>query len=282
MTAAEQLTARITHHGEGAIWDAADNVLHFVDMTAGDLLSRTNEGEITRRHMGKVAAVWRPRTGGGGVVGVERGFALIDKDGSQTTLPDVFTDPKIRMNDGTCDPQGRFYCGTMAYDETPGAGTVYRLDPDGAVATVLRDVTISNGMVFALDGQSAYYIDTPTHQVVEFDFDATAGTLHDPRPVIAVPDASPDGMTIDAEGQLWVAQWGGGAVHGYSPDGRLIDVIEVAATQVSCCGFGGPDLATLFITTSRQGLGEDEQPGAGALFAATPGVRGVPVLPYGG
>jgi sugar lactone lactonase YvrE len=282
MTAAEQLTGRITHHGEGAIWDAAQGVLHFVDLTAGDLLTRTDGGAISRQHVGAIAAVWRPRTRGGGVVGVERGFALLDADGGMTTLPDVFGDPKIRMNDGSCDPQGRFYCGTMAYDETPGAGSVYRLDPDGSVATVLSDVTISNGMVWSLDGQSVYYIDTPTHRVVRFDFDAVDGTLNDPRPVIEIPDASPDGMTIDAQGQLWVAQWGGSAVHCYSPNGRLLDIIDVAATQVSCCGFGGPDLETLFITTSRQGLAEGDQPGAGALFATTPGVRGVAVLPYGG
>ncbi len=115
-----------------------------------------------------------------------------------------------------------------------------------------------------------------------FDFDADAGTLHDPRPVIQVPDASPDGMTIDADGNLWVAQWGGSAVRGYHPDGSLIEVIDVPATQVSCCGFGGPGLETLYITTSRQGLDEGDQPAAGALFAATPGTRGVAVLPYVG
>ncbi len=282
MAIAEQLTGQVTHHGEGAIWDAASGVLHFVDLTGGDLLSRTDDGVITRQHVGTIAAAWRPRTRGGGVLGVERGFALLDEDHNLQTLPEVWSDPRIRMNDGSCDPQGRFYCGTMAYDETPGAGTVYRLDPDGSVTSVLSGVTISNGMIWSLDGESVYYIDTPTHQVVQFDFDAGAGTLHDPRPVIEVPDAGPDGMTIDAEGQLWVAQWGGSAVHCYSASGELLEVVEVAATQVSCCGFGGPDLDTLYITTSRQGLADGEQPGAGALFAIQPGVRGVAVLPYGG
>lgn len=290
MSAAEQVTARITHHGEGPAWDPAAGQLRFVDMMAGDLLTLRPDGSADRVHVGAVAAAWRPHVGGGVIVAVERGFALVANDallasdGAVRSLPEVFTDPAIRMNDGGCDPQGRFYCGTMAYDETPGAGTVYRLDLDGSVSTVLTQVSISNGIVWSLDGQTVYYIDTPTRRVDAFDFRAEDGTFGSRRPVAAItaPGAFPDGMTIDAEGFLWVALWGGSAVHRYSPDGTLADVIDVAATQVSACAFGGPELGTLYITTSRQGLNDGEQPGAGALFAAVPGVRGVPVLPFAG
>jgi sugar lactone lactonase YvrE len=280
---AEQLTERVAHHGEGPVWDASTGRLHFVDMLAGDLLTLRTDGAVERQHVGDVAAVWRPRTGGGGVVGVERGFALISPEGDVTTLPAVFTDPAIRMNEGGCDPQGRFYCGTMAYAETPGAGTVYRLDPDGTVETVLTGVSISNGIVWSLDGGTVYYIDSPTRQVAAFDF--STGTRFGARRTVVeieVPGASPDGMTIDAEGHLWVALWAGSAVHRYSPQGVLEDVIELPATQVTACAFGGADLDTLYITTSRQGLAADEQPGAGCLFAAVPGVRGAPVRPFAG
>ncbi|HSY16414.1 MAG TPA: SMP-30/gluconolactonase/LRE family protein [Jatrophihabitantaceae bacterium] len=283
MSIAEQVTARITHHGEGPAWDPAVGQLRFVDMMTGDLLTLRPDGGADRVHVGTVAAAWRPHTSGGVIVAVERGFALLADDGTVRTLPEVFTDPAIRMNDGGCDPQGRFYCGTMAYDGTSGAGTVYRLDLDGSVSAVLTGVSISNGIVWSLDGQTVYYVDTPTKRVDAFDFLAEAGTFGQRRPVAAItaPGASPDGMTIDADGFLWVALWGGGAVHRYSPDGTLADVIDVGARQVSACAFGGPELDTLYITTSRQGLNDDEQPGAGALFATVPGVRGVPVLPFG-
>ena len=283
MTKAEQLTPVVTYHGEGPVWDSSIGQLHFVDMLAGDLLT-LDGGDVTRKHVGDVCAVWRPRTGGGGIVGVERGFALLDPDGTQRTLPEVFGDSAHRMNEGGCDPQGRFYCGTMAYAETPGAGTLYRLDPDGSIATVLTGVTISNGIVWSLDGGTVYYVDSPTHQIAAFDFDAASGTLHNRRTVVTVtPEAAVgDGLTIDAEGLLWVALWGGSAVHRYSPEGELAEVIELPATQVTCCAFGGPDLDTLYITSSRKGLADGEQPAAGALFAAVPGVQGAPVRPYAG
>jgi sugar lactone lactonase YvrE len=284
MSSAEQITDRVAHHGEGPVWDPATGHLHFVDMLAGDVLTLRADAGVDRAHVGSVAAVWRPRSAGGGIVGVERGFALVNADGVIDTLPAVFTDPAIRMNEGGCDPQGRFYCGTMAYDETPGAGTVYRLDPDGSVATVLSEVSISNGIVWSLDGQTVYYVDSPTRRVDAFDFDAATGTFANRRPVVAIEavGASPDGMTIDAEGCLWVALWAGSAVHRYTPEGRLADVIELPATQVTACAFGGAELDTLYITTSRQALADGEQPAAGALFAAVPGVRGVPVLPFAG
>jgi sugar lactone lactonase YvrE len=287
MTHAEQVTDPIVEHGEGPVYDPSTGLMHWVDMLAGDVLSMDAVGAISKLHVGTVAAVWRPRTQGGGVVGVERGFALVDADGSVHPLPEVFTDSGLRMNEGGCDPQGRFYCGSMAYAETPGAGTLYRLDPDGSVTPVLTDVTISNGIVWTGSGDTGelvYYIDTPTHRIDVFDFDPAAATLHDRRPAVEIDPAlgSPDGMTIDAEGGLWVALWGGGAVHRYSPDGELTDVIAVPATQVTACAFGGPALDQLYITTSRRDVSAAREPLAGALFMARPDVGGIPVLPFSG
>ncbi|MQA86719.1 MAG: SMP-30/gluconolactonase/LRE family protein [Streptosporangiales bacterium] len=285
MLGVEQVTEPLAEHGEGPVWDAANNVLYWVDMLAGDILSLPAGGVVARAHVSKVAAVVRPRRQGGLVVAVENGFAVIDPGQREPRIvAEVFHDPAIRMNEGGCDPQGRFYCGSMAYDRTPGLGTVYRLDPDGSVHVVLEDVTISNGLAWSLDGGTVYYVDTPTRRIDAFDFDAATGTFANRRPAVHVEDTDgrPDGMTIDAEGCLWVALFGGSAVRRYTPDGKVDTVIELPVSQVTACTFGGPGLDELYITTSRQGLPPGVQPDAGALFRARPGVRGVPALDFAG
>ncbi len=284
---AEQVTGPHAHHGEGPVWDTSWGGLRFVDMLAGDILTADlSTGEVERLHVGEVAAAFRPRTSGGMVVAIERGFALVGADGSVDRLPELWHDEGVRMNEGGCDPQGRFYCGSMAYASTKGAGTVYRLAPDRTVSVVLTDVTISNGLAWSPDHTQAYYIDTPTGRVDAFDYHPQTGLVVDSRrPVVEIPGewGGPDGMTVDAEGYLWVAMWGGSAVRRFAPDGTLDGVVEVpGAQQVTACTFGGSDLDELFVTTSRQGLSDDEQPAAGAVFSVRPGVRGLPALPYAG
>jgi sugar lactone lactonase YvrE len=229
-----------------------------------------------------VAAILRPRADGGVVLAVERGFALADNDFRVIQqLPELWSDPGVRMNEGGCDPRGRLYCGSMAYDETPGAGTLYRLDLDGSVRAEIPGVTVSNGLAWSPDGATAYYADTPTQRIDAFDYDPESGLSHR-RTAIHIPEhaGSPDSLTIDADGNIWVALWRGGAVHHYSPTGTLLNVLSLPATQVTACTFGGPNLDELYITTSRTGLGPATEPAAGALFRAHPGVRGLPVLPY--
>jgi sugar lactone lactonase YvrE len=173
----------------------------------------------------------------------------------------------------------------MALDERPGAGSLYRLDPDGSVVQMLADVTISNGIVWSLDGSTMYYIDTPTPRVDAFAFDPAEGTIRDRRPVVSVSPGlgSPDGMTIDADGCLWVALYGGSAVHRYTPDGRLDAIVPLPATAATCCAFGGDDLDVLYITTAAKGTPPGAvEPHAGGLFAVDPGVRGVPTTAYAG
>jgi sugar lactone lactonase YvrE len=187
----------------------------------------------------------------------------------------VFVDPLIRMNDGACDPQGRFYCGTMAYAETPGAGSLYRLDPDGSVQVTLRHVTISNGLQWNQVGDTVFYADTPTGRVDSFDFEPASGAFTNRRTFAEISGGGyPDGMAIDEEDGIWVALWGGSAVHRYDKAGRLDLVVDLPVSNVTACAFGGPDLRTLFITTSRQGLDPADQPDAGAVFRYEAGVRG--------
>src|SRR5690242_16543847 len=172
---AEQVTDPVAYHGEGPVWSASWGGLRWVDMMAGDVLSLADDGSVHRRHVAKVVAVLRPRRGGGAVLGIERGFALEDPDGTVTPLEPVWQDDGIRMNEGGCDPDGRFYCGSMAYDKRQGAASLYRLDPDGSTSVVLEGVTVSNGLEWSPDGAHAYYNDTPTCQVDVFDYDPDRG-----------------------------------------------------------------------------------------------------------
>lgn len=283
---AEQVTDVCTYHGEGVCWDAAADRLRFVDLLAGALMTFDPAGgEVTRTPLGTIAAAVRPRRDGGLVLARERDVVLLDGDlRVERILPPLWDDPGVRFNDGTCDPSGRFWMGTMAYAATPGAGTLFRIAPDGGVAVALTDVTISNGMHFGADGASAYYVDTPTGRVDVLAVDPVSGEVTGRRPFVTVGRAAghPDGMTVDAQGGVWVALWGGSAAHRYGPDGVLTDVVTLPCSQVSCVAFGGPDLADLYVTTSREGLPDDAQPLAGALFRVRPAVTGLVPFAFAG
>lgn len=280
---ADQLTEPIAFHGEGPFWDAAQQRLLLVDMLAGDVVS-LDDDVVNRHRIGAVAAVIRARAAGGYIAAVERGFALLDDSlAVRELLPDVFDDSSIRMNDGGCDPQGRFYCGTMAYAETPGAGTLYRLDAERRVGTVLEAVTISNGLQWSADGSRVFYNDTPTGRVDVFDFDGATGDFSGRRPFVTLAEGlHPDGMAIDAEDGIWIALWGGSAVHRYDSSGALSEVVELPVSHVTACAFGGADRSTLYITTSRLGLEPDAELQAGSVFTARVGATGAPAFEYAG
>jgi len=278
-------------HGEGPAWDARAGQLLWVDML-GDRLHRTTpDGADAIDEFDQPVCVAVPRTGGGLALALGDGLWLQDADGA---LRQVMAIPQpvapagqIRMNDGKCDPAGRLWAGTMAYDARPGAGTLYRLDPDGVTHEILPDVTISNGLAWTPDGTTMFYIDTPTMRVDAFDMDPATGAISNRRTVVEIPAEAgmPDGMTIDDEGGLWVALWGGGAVHRYTPDGRLDSVVELPCAQVTSCCFGGSRLDELYITTSPLGLSDGDraaQPLAGGLFRFRPGVTGPAAVAFSG
>lgn len=281
MTAAEQLTDSITHHGEGAVWYAGWGGLKLVDMLAGVVVSvDEHSGEIGRQHLGSsVAAAVRPRVRGGFVVATEREFAVWGPSGREWSSPPLW-DQGLRFNEGSCDPQGRFLCGSMSYARESGAGALWRLNLDGSTECLFGDITISNGLGFTANGDRAFYVDTRTRRVDVFDVDQ-GGELVERRPFVGIAEGvgNPDGLTVDVDGGVWVALYGGSAVHHYTADGRLADIVEVPATAVTSCTLGGANLSTLYITTSRENLAPDEQPAAGAVFRADVGVAGVPVLP---
>lgn len=279
---AEQLTDPITYHGEGPVWFAREQRLHWVDMLAGDVLTLALDGTINRRHVGSVVAALRPRSRGGAVLGLERGFALEEPDGSIQVLPEIWLSPTIRMNEGGCDPQGRFYCGSMAYDQSPGAAKLYLLDEQLQVHTVMEGVTISNGLDWSPDGSRAYYNDTATGQIAVFDYDPEHGLQHH-RKFVDIPEGGqPDGLTVDAEGGVWTAIANQGVVHRYRPDGSLDEIIELPVTKVTACTFGGEHLDRLYITTSQEHIDTEAEPRSGALFYVDPGVTGQPVREFSG
>jgi sugar lactone lactonase YvrE len=252
-------------------------------MLAGDVLALGDDGQISRRHVGQVAAAIRPRRLGGAVLALERGFALEASDGTLTRLPPVWSDATVRFNDGGCDPRGRFLCGSMAYDERSGAGSLYCLTADGTVLTVLENVTVSNGIDWSPDGELVYYVDTATGRIDVFDDDPVLGPINR-RLFVEVPtDAGlADGLTVDAEGGVWVALYGGGSVRRYGTSGELDGVIEIGADKPTACAFGGEELATLYVTTSKQGPSFSDDTAAGAIFTCEPGVSGLPVRTFAG
>ncbi|MET0727773.1 MAG: SMP-30/gluconolactonase/LRE family protein [Acidimicrobiales bacterium] len=278
----EQVTDPVAYHGEGPVWSPRWGGLRWVDMLAGDILSLDADGVVHRRHVAEIAAAVRPRRGGGAVLGIERGFALEEPDGVIRTLEPLWSDPGLRMNEGGCDPDGRFYCGSLAYDRTPGAASLYRLDPDGSTHLVLDGVTISNGLDWSPEGTRAYYNDTATQRIAVMDYDPRSG-LSGLRTFAEVPGGGrPDGLTVDAEGGVWTAIFNGSAVHRYTVDGVLDEVVRIPAQKVTACTFGGEDLDQLFVTTSREDLEPGTDPLAGSLFRASVGVRGQAVRDFAG
>ncbi|WP_328941279.1 SMP-30/gluconolactonase/LRE family protein [Streptomyces sp. NBC_00250] len=287
------LPGRLT---EGPVWDARRRELLWVDIPDG-LVHRaalTHEDAtpdlvaVSTIRLDRPVGAVQPCASGALLAAAGTSFLRLEEDrpvaeAVELAAPLLPEDglPR-RMNDAAVDPAGRLLAGTMAYDESPGAGALYRLDGDG-LATLLESVTISNGLGWSPDGTLLYYADSPTGRVDVFAYDTTTGTLSGRRPFAVLDRGVPDGLTVDAEGRVWVAVWGGGEVLAFTPEGGLHARVEVPASHVTSCAFAGPDLDVLVITTATEGLDEDRrraEPDAGRLFVCRPGARGLPSVPY--
>ncbi len=290
--ALEQVGPPVAEHGEGPVWDDVAGVLLMVDLHAGEVLTLdpAASGPPSRHRVGESVGVVRPRRGGGLVAGVGTGFALVEPDGSVRTLEPLWPAAAgLRMNDGACDPAGRFWSGSMARDEAngDGRGELFRLDADGAVERVLADLTIPNGLVFDADGRRALFIDSPTRRIDVLHVD-DAGRVGGREPFAdlqgleQIGDGVPDGMCRDAEGGVWVAIHDGASVVHLAADGAVLDVLPLPTARPTACTFGGADLDVLYVTTSALEAPEAERSSAGAVFAVRPGVRGAPALRFAG
>lgn len=269
---AEVLTAPVTSHGECPFWDSNTQRLLCADVLAGEIIALDMSGAAARRKVpSRAVSAIRRRSSGGLALATEHGLMSADEDLLQfREIAELSDDPMVRTNDGGCDPLGGFIIGTMAYDERPGGGAVYRIGADRKVAVLLAPTSISNGVQWSKNGQRVYFVDTPTRKIDMFDVDPGTGEWTHRRTHIDLSAAHgyPDGMAIDEEDGLWVALWGGGAVNHYDAQGRLVETINVPGiTQTTSCTFGGPARQTLFITTSGQGLPSGRERMAGAIFA---------------
>lgn len=276
--------------GEGAIWHPTENKLYWVDIEGKSLhIYDPVSGNDKTMPVGKRIGTVVPVQTGGALVALQNGIHKIDtKTGKLSFMVNPLPDTSMRFNDGKCDPAGRFWVGTLALDSRRRGASLYRVDTDGSVHTMLDSVSISNGIVWSPDKKTMYYNDTPTLTVQAFDYDHNTGSITNRRVAIRIPRGSgaPDGMTIDAEGKLWIALWGGNCVARFDPiTGTLLQKITVPAPNVSSCAFGGKDLETLYITTARAWVSPEklkEFPLSGGLFAVKPGVKGVKAEVYKG
>lgn len=286
MTQAELVLDARAELAEGPCWLAERGLLAWVDITAGLVhLFDPATGADRALDVGQPVGAVVPTDDGRLALAVRDGFALLDPDRAEVELIVEVERELIgnRMNDGKSDPAGRFWAGTMAVDMGAGAGGLYRLDAERNVELMVPGVSISNGLGWSPDGRLMYYIDSPQGRVDVFDFDATSGAIANRRPFAQVKGGDPDGMAVDAGGGLWVAIWGAGKVLHFLPDATISDEIELPASRVTSCCFGGPELRDLYITSAWQGMTADQrarEPLAGGIFRSRPGVQGQPTREY--
>ncbi len=277
--------------GEGPCWDDATGTLIFVDVTPGTIY-RLNPatGRLTSRSIGQEVGAAMPRTAGGLVVAARDGIGFLDEDpGAQLEIvaPVEADNPGNRMNDAKCDPAGRLWAGTMAFDFARHAGSLYRMETDGRVERVLSDVTISNGLGWSPAGTTMYFIDSGESAVDAFTYDPETGVASDRKRLVEFGngEGAPDGLTVDADGHLWVAMFGGGVVRRFSPQGASSGSVSFPVSQVTSVAFGGDALDTLFVTSAAYKLTPErlaQEPLAGATFSCRPGPTGLPAVRFGG
>lgn len=268
--------------GEGSLWHPTEKKLYWIDIEKGELHIYDPATKKDKHfNVGTRVGTVVPVKGGGALVALQNGIRYIDTRTGKLSLLNNPLGDNIRFNDGKCDPAGRFWVGSMDLDFKEGAASLYRFDTDKTIHEMVKHVTCSNGIVWSADKKTMYYIDTPTGNVDAFDYDEGTGNISNRRVAVKVPDGNgaPDGMAIDSEDKLWVALWGGNGVAKFDPStGKMLLKINVPAPHTTSCAFGGKDLKTLYITTARDGLSEDQlkkYPQSGGLFAIDVDVKGV-------
>ncbi|MCP2044165.1 SMP-30/gluconolactonase/LRE family protein [Pontibacter sp. HSC-36F09] len=270
--------------GEGAIWHPSEKRLYWVDIEGRELhLFDPTTDENKAWPVGERVGTVVPVVNGGALVALQNGVHFINTEtGELSFVANPLERDDIRFNDGKCDPAGRFWVGTMALDSREGAAALYLMEHDGQMTQVLENLSVSNGLVWTADKQHMYLIDTPTRKVQRYTYDHEAGTIRKERDAIAIPEheGKPDGMTIDEKGRLWIALYGGGGVGCWDPEtGEMLLKVTVPAPHTTSCAFGGERLDTLYITTARDGLDNEQlhqYPLSGGVFALRPDAKGVP------
>jgi len=279
--------------GEGPAWENRTGQLLWVDIenhlvNRFNPATRENHSWTVEQHPSFVV----PTTSEDLLVGTRHGIVRLNPQSGETTMV-VDPEPEMetnRLNDGKCDPRGRLFAGSISDTRTTGDASCYRIGSDFAVEKVITGATNSNGLCWSADEKTFYYIDTPTRKIDAFDYDVETGAISRRRTVVEIPETlnlgKPDGMTIDDEGMLWTGMFRGASVCRWNPaDGQMIGKIELPCPNVTSCCFGGADGKTLFITTARTAMNDDqlrEFPLAGGLFAAQVGMTGAATHVFAG
>ncbi len=276
--------------GEGPVWDVNLKSICWVDILLGKIHEYTpgtkSHKTISVNQMIGAVAICKS---GHFVGALKNGFGFIDRKSGAVSMianPEPHL-PGNRFNDGKCDPQGRFWAGTMSHTDEPKKGSLYLLDKNLTVTEKIKKVSTSNGLAWSNNHGILYYIDSPTQKVVAYNFDKKSGEIKNKRTIVELSknEGCPDGMTIDGEGMLWIAHWDGWQISRWNPDtGKKIKKIPLPVSRVTSCCFGGENFEDLYITSAKIGLNSDQlksQPLAGSLFVIKNiGVKGVPAFVF--
>ncbi len=268
--------------GEGPAWDAKTQTLYWVDI----LEKRIYAGTELLAQLDDFIGCLAPRKNGNLILGKRASFVDFEPASSrQTVLASLNESATNRVNDGKCDPAGRFLAGSMDMNEKDPRGSLYSFDGKNT-SRLLSGITISNGLAWSPDYKTLYYIDTPTREVKAFDYEVSTGQLANPRTAIHVHKSLgwPDGMTSDTEGNLWIAMWGGAQVTKWNPgSGKLLGQVSTSALHTSSCVFGGRDMNELYITSARKNMSEADlkkYPLSGGLFKVVTNIMGMPTFEF--
>ncbi len=265
--------------GEGPLWHPTERRVYWVDIPAGRLFRYDPDTGEHAQVFASDDAIggFTVQEDGALLLFMARGAVKVWRDGALTTIfESIPGEEETRFNDVIAAPGGRVFCGTMAI---PGRrGRLYRLDPDRTLTTVVKDIGISNGIGFTADRRTMYYTDSGAGEIYRYDYDEATGAMTNRRVIIRIPpdEGLPDGMTVDADGNLWSARWDGSCLVQYAPNGTEMRRVMFPAKKVSSVVFGGDDCKDMYITTAGGQDKAENGPGAGALFRLRLGVRGVP------
>ena len=267
--------------GEGPFWDSKRSRLHWVDIIGKKIISQNLDGSnIHALEVGGNPGCVVLSDDGTMVAGVDNQISSLDGGGNLLkVLADTKEGSGLRFNDGKCDPSGRFWVGSMDRKEKNKIGSLYSWNSIEGLVNREQGVTVSNGMGWSPDNSLFYYIDSPTREVSVYDFDLSTGSINNKRRFISFSeeDGFPDGMTIDNEGRLWIAFWGGSKIMCVNPDSKAIEeVVSFPVSKITSCAFGGEKMDQLFITSAKVQVNEKDEPMAGKTFVVSLGVKGLP------